>query len=425
MVKVADEPLAAEELVARVRDLLQSDPSPAVDLGASPAPAPNPRIHNMRVALGGLAAPPATAGGGRLRALTGTFVKRSVRRLTAWYVDPRWRAQAIFDEEVTSMAVDLDRFRAQVNRAETDLAAHTAALGEQTLLLEERVTTLAQEVEGLHRQLLTAPEIDYVLFEERFRGSSEELRQIQADYVGRFVASGNKGPVVDIGCGRGEMLELLSETALVGIGVESDPGMLAVCQAKGLDVVGTDGVSWLSAQPDASLGGIFMAQVVEHLPTHDLVALVQLAARKLRAGGLFIAETIDPRSLYAIANFFWADLSHVRPVHPATLSFLAEQAGFGSVEVIQCSRHELADELAEHHDDVSSSVPTSAEDADAGAPDDAPFADESSLDAAAEQANVPIAELDGRTSADRLTTAVRGLLDVVYGFQDYALVATR
>ncbi len=426
MVKVADEPLEAEKLVARVRELLHTDPAPSTDISASPAPPPNPRIHTMRVALGGLAAPSATAGGGRLRALAAMFVKRSVRRVTAWYIEPRWRAQAIFDEEVVSMAVDIDRFRARVTRAETDLAAHTAAIGEQAQLLEERVTMLAEEIDGLRRQLLAAPEIDYVRFEERFRGPSEELREAQAYYVERFRAAGTHGPVVDIGCGRGEMLELLGQAGLIGVGVETDPGMLTVCHAKGLDVAGTDGLSWLGDQPDASLGGIFMAQVVEHLPTHDLVALIQLAAHKVRPGGLFIAETIDPRSLYATANFFWADLSHVRPVHPATLAFLAEQAGFATVEVVRRSRHELADELGAVADDASEPSTAESHSAPDGPPADpgtgTPPEDGSEHDAAAVSVETVLAEPDG---ADRLTAAVRGLLDVVYGFQDYALIAVR
>jgi hypothetical protein len=114
-----------------------------------------------------------------------------------------------------------------------------------------------------------------------------------------------------------------------------------VCAAQGFTVQKAAAVDWVRNQPDASLRGVYLAQVVEHLPTVDLVALVKEAARVLAPGGAFLAETIDPRSLYATANYFWADLSHVRPVHPATLAFLCQQAGFASVDVRARSPHPL------------------------------------------------------------------------------------
>jgi SAM-dependent methyltransferase len=439
MVKVIDEPLDAEELVARVRGLLRTDPELPMDardvMSAGPA---NPRIHNMRVALGALAAPSVVVGGGRARALAGTFLKRVVRRLTAWYIEPRWTAQAMFNEQIMSVAVDHDRFEARVTRAETDLASHTAAVSEHAQDLDERLRALADEIEDLRRRLFSPPQIDYVRFEEAFRGTSDELRTAQAKYAERFTNNGASGPVVDIGCGRGEMLELLTEAGVVAVGVETDPGMLAVCRAKGLDVAGADGLAWLSEQPDDSLGGIFMAQVIEHLPIHDLVRLVELAAQKLRPGGLLIAETIDPRSLYATANFFWADLSHVRPVHPATLAFLVEQVGFSSCEVVRLSRHDLADAMESapqpaggDHDlsdgtppDVRAQLEAATNDASdvigmEGGVDDETAKDEGRTE------EEPTPQEHADEASGQLLAAVQGLLDVVYGFQDYALVATR
>ena len=410
MVKVVESPIPPEELVTRVRTLLAREPEDEMLRATVEAPPADPRTHAMRVALGGLAAPPATVGGRRVRSLTGTLIKRAARKAIAWYVEPRWRAQAMFDEQVVSLAADVEGFRQQVLRAESDLAAHTAALSERVMELSERLDALVREI----TLRFEPPAIDYVRFEERFRGDSSEVRAAQADYVERFRASPSRATIVDIGCGRGEMLELLRDAGLDAIGVDADQGMLDVCRAKQLDVADADGVRWLAERADGSLGGIFMAQVVEHLPTHELVQLVALAATKLEPGGLFIAETLDPRSLFATANFFWADLSHVRPVYPATLAFLAEQAGFSSVEILGRSRHELAD-LPPPSDSLTPD------------PVDDHLAEDQAL-AAPSEAGSGQAEPGGQAAREigqPVEDAVRALLETVYGSQDYALIAAR
>jgi SAM-dependent methyltransferase len=139
-------------------------------------------------------------------------------------------------------------------------------------------------------------------------------------------------PVLDLGCGRGEFLSLLREASIDGTGVDRDPDMVETCRAKGLDVEQGDAIAYLEGLADQSLGGIFAAQVLEHLRPAPLVRLLNLAAAKLRPGGVFVAETMNPLSLVALKNYF-ADLTHAQPLVPETLVLLARQAGFAATEL--------------------------------------------------------------------------------------------
>jgi len=114
-------------------------------------------------------------------------------------------------------------------------------------------------------------------------------------------------------------------------GVDADGDMVAFARGDGLDVEQADAVTYLESLPEGSLGGIFMGQVVEHLPPAMLVRTLELCAQKLREGGLMIAETINPLSPLALRNYF-ADLTHAQPLVPETLAVLARQVGFSQVE---------------------------------------------------------------------------------------------
>ncbi|HUT03942.1 MAG TPA: methyltransferase domain-containing protein [bacterium] len=161
-------------------------------------------------------------------------------------------------------------------------------------------------------------EDEYLIFEERFRGESAALKSRQEHYLRHF--EGCRG-VLDLGCGRGEFLELLKERGVEAIGVDSNPEMVRVCSSKGLDVRHADLVAFLEAADDNSLDGIFCAQVVEHFRAGQVLRLCKLMAQKLAPGGVVVIETIDPRSIYALVNNFLLDPSHLFPIHPRLLQF--------------------------------------------------------------------------------------------------------
>src|SRR5919204_1749728 len=200
--------------------------------------------------------------------------------------------------------------------------------------LEERLTRVERRPAGaapatVAAQPAAAALPDYFAFEARMRGRSEEIRERQRAYVEDFR---DATPVLDVGCGRGELVGLLREVGVEARGVDADADMVAFAQGEGLDVEQADLLEHLDSLDDGSLGGLFAGQVVEHLPPGALQRLLELAVRKLGDGGLFIAETINPLSPLALRNYF-ADLTHAQPLVPETLALLAKHAGFARTEI--------------------------------------------------------------------------------------------
>ena len=172
---------------------------------------------------------------------------------------------------------------------------------------------------------------DYVGFERRFRGDPEAVAAALAErYLDLLVAN---PPVVDIGCGRAELVEMLARRDVEAIGVDTDPSMVAEARDRGLDVRQVDGNSFLRSREPGSLGAIIATHLVEHLEFADLVELLELAATRLRPGGVFIAETPNPTSLVVLGNSYILDPTHLRPLHPSLLTFLCEGAGFRDVRL--------------------------------------------------------------------------------------------
>jgi SAM-dependent methyltransferase len=173
--------------------------------------------------------------------------------------------------------------------------------------------------------------LDYLEFEDKFRGSPEEILRRQLAYVEHFKEV--PGPVVDLGCGRGEFLSLLAEAGLEAYGVDQSADMVALCQEQGLKAFQGDALAHLTALPEASLGGLFSAQMIEHLDPDEIVRLFELAADRLAKRGVLVVETLNPQSLSTYTNALYADLGHLRPLHPHVLLFLAERAGFSDLEI--------------------------------------------------------------------------------------------
>jgi SAM-dependent methyltransferase len=169
----------------------------------------------------------------------------------------------------------------------------------------------------------------YAAFEDIFRGPEEHVRELQRVYL-RLLDG--RAPVLDVGCGRGEFLDLLEESGVQAIGVDTDAGMLERARAKGHRVQQADGIDYLAGLPDASLGVIFSAQVIEHLPYERLIELLRLAPAKLAPGGLLILETVNPHDPQALKTF-WVDPTHQHPLFPEVMLALCRINGFDSAYV--------------------------------------------------------------------------------------------
>jgi len=177
-------------------------------------------------------------------------------------------------------------------------------------------------------------DIDWLKFAEKFRGSEAAIKQRQQIYATKFRGH---APVLDIGCGRGEMLEVLRESGIEAHGIDLNEDSLAVCRGKGLQAESADLFAYLRALPDSSLGGVVCSQVVEHLPPERLPELMRLAHARLRTGGLLAIETPNPECLAIFATHFYLDPTHRHPIPPALMSFYLEEAGFGRIEVERLS----------------------------------------------------------------------------------------
>ncbi|MFV0459436.1 MAG: methyltransferase domain-containing protein [Actinomycetales bacterium] len=172
---------------------------------------------------------------------------------------------------------------------------------------------------------------DYVGFERRFRGDAASVLSAQRERYLDLLSGG--GTVVDVGCGRGELLEVLAGQGLDVVGVDTDPGMVAEARDRGLTVFQESVIDYLRRTPEQSLGAIFSAHLAEHLELDVLLEFISLSASRLRPGGVFIAETPNPASLIVLGNSYILDPTHVRPLHPSLFSFLCEGAGFRSVDL--------------------------------------------------------------------------------------------
>ncbi len=206
------------------------------------------------------------------------------------------------------------------------------------LLLKEKLNELHSTLE--EKKIPSPPQVREILepledwrytgFENRFRGTEEEVKKQQTIYLPYFK---NGGKVLDLGCGRGEFMELLEENGIDAEGVDINGQMVDICKDKGLNCTKGDILEKLAEFEDGTLGGIFSSQVIEHLPPSYLTRMVELAYFKLVSSGSFVFETINPTSVFSLVQIYFLDLSHQKPIHPQMLKFLLESAGFEEVEI--------------------------------------------------------------------------------------------
>ena len=316
-------------------------------------------------------APGSGDGGGLRSKLAGT-----VRRLIGRVLSRQQEFNAAVVEHINRNMPVLDRATERLDDVYDDVVRHREALlarerrsdaavaslaaSQQELrtafgVLQQAAQNLKREVERASITRVTAPALatpaaspaaadltapasqfesldshKYVGFEDQFRGTPEDIRARVAEYLPVFAGASD---VLDIGCGRGEFLALLREHDVTARGIDLNPSMIEVCRGKGLDATTADAVSYLRALPEHSLGGLFAAQVVEHLEPRYLTQLLDAAFDALRPGAPIVLETINPACWFAFFESYIRDITHVRPLHPETLQYLLVASGFQQVEI--------------------------------------------------------------------------------------------
>ena len=216
---------------------------------------------------------------------------------------------------------------------------------ERLAIAEQRIAAMKREVDRVAdgaasarasdaptAAVFTRPvdSVTYVGFEDRYRGASGEIRRRVEEYLPLLEGAAD---VVDVGCGRGELLTALRERGTSARGVDANAAMVEVCRSRGLDVDQGDAVSYLQRQPDGGIGAITAIQVVEHFDPAYLVRFLETAYHKLKSGGPIILETINAACWMAFFDTYIRDLTHQRPLHPDTLRYLVEASGFTAVDV--------------------------------------------------------------------------------------------
>lgn len=249
-----------------------------------------------------------------------------------------------------SQRVREDRFEAQhpaLLRAYEELSQKVSLAQQTTLLLKREVeryfaeaTTAepgtghtpasAEASAGTPSTSVDLNSLKYVGFEDRFRGSQQDIRARLADYVPVFAGASR---VLDIGCGRGELLDLLREAGIHAHGIDVNASMVEVCRERGLSADVAGAAEYLEQLPDASLDGIISIQVVEHLEPSYLSRMLDLAFFKLKPGAPLVLETLNPACWVAFFESYIRDVTHRWPLHPDTLHYLVQASGFAQVQV--------------------------------------------------------------------------------------------
>lgn len=186
----------------------------------------------------------------------------------------------------------------------------------------------------------------YAAFEDQFRGSRDLIRSRIEPYLAWVRAAGAgslDAPVVDVGCGRGEWLELLTENGLEASGIDLNHDFIMSCERTGLQVTEGDAIEVLARRPAGSAGAITSMHLIEHLPFDRLVALIDECLRVLRPGGLLLLETPNPENLLVGSHYFYLDPTHRNPLPPTMMQWLVENRGFQDVRIERLSAHRHLD----------------------------------------------------------------------------------
>lgn len=241
-----------------------------------------------------------------------------------------------YDQRTSALAAELAGLRTSVGVLQHGFSTLRRAVEERVPAASGapgRVSSATPTEPAFSGEAAFSGEIDaykYVGFEDEFRGSRDVIRARLASYLPLFEG---RTDILDVGCGRGEFLDLLAARGIPARGLDLNPEMADGCRARGLDVSQGDAVGYLAGLEDASLGGIFAAQVVEHLEPSYLLRFLEVARQKLRPGGRLVLETLNPACWVAFFESYIRDITHRWPLHPETLKYLVLASGFSGAAI--------------------------------------------------------------------------------------------
>ena len=218
-----------------------------------------------------------------------------------------------------------------------------------TMELNNRNNHLEKEINSLRNLLKTnengISDEFYLEFENTFRGSEDDIKKRLSFYIENYLKTdlsiGSTDKCVDLGCGRGEWLDLLKENGYCAIGLDTNQDMVNRAREKEHDVVAEDAISYLKSMPEESAKVVTAFQLIEHLKTNQIVDLISEIKRVLVPGGIMIIETPNIGNVEVGCNNFYVDPTHIKPVHQKFLEFLAKNVGFSRTEIVFWNKTEI------------------------------------------------------------------------------------
>lgn len=261
--------------------------------------------------------------------LTHSETVAAITRMAGAHEQERDESREVAERELRVTRSELDTVRSELAsvRAKQSMVLRTA----RDALAAGGIDT--GQLTELSRELATGYEELYEDLEDTFRGSRDEVKDKLAPYLDDVNEVPGHGPAIDVGCGRGEWLELLRDADIDGYGVDLNQVVVDRCVDRGLDVRAADALAHLRDLPDGSARVITSFHVVEHLSLDTLVGLIDAALVALQRDGLLIFETPNPTNLTVGAASFYLDPTHLKPLHPQFLEFLLQARGFTDTEV--------------------------------------------------------------------------------------------
>jgi O-antigen chain-terminating methyltransferase len=242
------------------------------------------------------------------------------------------------ETSTNTVQTEIEKVYQQLHHARTELALQGRRMA---LILEEARRRLPAPFDQQQLEIIAAEEqhkLDalYAELEDNFRGSHEEIKNRFRAYLPHInsLDIADDIPIVDLGSGRGEWLELLREEGYTARGVDSNRVLLERCRARGLDVVESDALQYLRGLPDDSLAAITGFHIIEHLEIGVLMQLLDETVRVVQPGGLVIFETPNPENVLVGSNYFYFDPTHRNPLPGLLMKFLLESRGLQRVEVM-------------------------------------------------------------------------------------------
>jgi len=230
---------------------------------------------------------------------------------------------------------ELESKQSELHSEIARLHLHLQHSRSQITIHDERIRVLASSSVSptIQQAPIDAHHLDafYAELEDRFRGSREEIKerfQVYLPYINE------NAPVVDLGCGRGEWLELLSEAGIEAQGVDTNRIQVEECRARGLKVSEEDFIAHLRSLADGSAGAVTGFHIIEHVPLDVLMTLVNEVMRVLRPGGVVIFETPNPENVLVGSQYFYLDPTHRHPLPSELMEFLLDSRGFDKIEIL-------------------------------------------------------------------------------------------